>query len=147
MIVTTVHAASKRLAKFHARPLATFIDHVVLRVGLGIVLPHTVTIGPGTRFPYGGLGVVVHRRVTIGERVLISPGVVIGGSHGSIAVPRIGDDVILGSGAKVLGDVSIGAGSVVGANSVVLTDVPPASLVVGAPARVVRTDIDSAEYR
>jgi len=81
----------------------------------------------------------VHPRAIIGERVRINPGVVIGGRSGHKPVPVIEDDVEIGVGAKVLGPVRVGRGAVVGANAVVLHDVPPGAVVVGIPARILRT--------
>lgn len=71
-----------------------------------------------------------------GNNVVISPGVVIGGRSEHYEVPIIADDVLIGSGAKILGPVKVGKNARVGANAVVLKDVPEGATVVGIPARI-----------
>jgi len=68
-----------------------------------------VQIGAGTVLGYQGLGAVIHARAVIGRDVWIGPGVTIGGRSGLFEVPRIGNGVEIGTGAKVLGPVTIGA--------------------------------------
>lgn len=91
------------------------------------------SIGGGLRMPHNGLGVVVHPNVIIGNDVTIRQNVTIGGSNGS-GVPIIKDNVIIGAGAVLLGDIVIGESARIGANAVVLTDVPPRHTAVGVPA-------------
>jgi serine O-acetyltransferase len=108
------------------------------------VLRRETEIGEGCRLAYRGLGVVIHRRAVLGERVLVGTHVTIGGTSRLEGVPVIGDDCFIATGAKVLGPITIG--SVIGANAVVLEDVPAKSLAVGVPARIVRTGIDIDDY-
>jgi serine O-acetyltransferase len=61
-------------------------------------------------------------------------------------VPRIGNNVFIGVGAKILGPVTVGDGAVIGANAVVTHDVPSRCLAAGIPAKVIKTNIDSAVY-
>lgn len=94
---------------------------------------HT-TIGPGLYLPHGN--VVIDGIVRIGRRCVIAPWVTIG-VNGSVAGPAIGDNVFIGTGAKLLGGIQIGDGARIGANAVVLIDVPPGATAAGVPARIV----------
>lgn len=86
--------------------------------------------------PYG---IVLHRQAVIGHRVTIMQQVMIGGrDRDQNIAPVIGDDVTIGAGARVLGDVRIGNGVTIGANAVVTRDIPPGATVVGAD-RIVAT--------
>jgi serine O-acetyltransferase len=79
--------------------------------------------------PYG---IIVHPQAVIGRRVTLMQQVTIGGrDHRENIAPLIGDDVYIGAGARVLGDVRIGQGVVIGANAVVTRDIPPGVTVVG----------------
>ncbi len=104
-----------------------------------------IEIHPGARigknlFIDHGMGVVIGETAEIGDNVVLYHGVTLGGVGGEKDKkrhPTVGDDVIIGAGAKILGPITIGKGAKIGANSVVLGDVPPYSTAVGAPARIV----------
>ena len=81
-------------------------------------------------------GVVINGRVVGGSDVFLEHQVTIGAERR--ASPRLGSDVFVGAGAKIVGAVSIGDGARIGANAVVVNDVPPFTTVVGIPAKVVR---------
>jgi serine O-acetyltransferase len=100
-------------------------------------------IGEGSELGYGGIAVVIHDRAQIGRHVMISPCVTIGGRSGISGVPIIEDEVFIGVGARILGDVTIGRGATIGANAVVLQSVPAGAVVAGVPARVIRVDKDA----
>lgn len=101
-------------------------------------IPARAEIGEGTVCEHRGIGVVVHPGAVIGRRCRILPHAVVGGrgGDGRTGAPRIGDDVLIGTGAKILGPVQVGDGAKVGANAVVLEDVPAGATAVGIPARV-----------
>jgi serine O-acetyltransferase len=87
-----------------------------------------------------GMGVIIGETAVLGEDVLLYQGVTLGGTGNETGKrhPSLGDRVVVGAGAKVLGNISIGSDTRIGANSVVLHDVPPHSTVVGIPGKVVR---------
>jgi serine O-acetyltransferase len=87
-----------------------------------------------------GMGVVIGETCEIGDDVVLYQGVTLGGTGKEKGKrhPTIGSNVVIGSGAKVLGSFSVGDNSRIGANAVVLQEVPPNSTVVGNPGRLVR---------
>jgi len=118
-------------------PVLPVLLKYVNRIVFSTVLPPSARVGRNVRFGYGGLGIVVHANAVIGDNVVISPNVVIGGRAGQREVPVIEDDVLIGAGACILGAVRIGRGAQIGANAVVLADVPAGAVAVGVPARIV----------
>ena len=89
-----------------------------------------------------GLGVVIGETAIIGDDVLLYQGSTLGGT-GIIKGkrhPTVGNNVVIGAGAKVLGNIVIGDNSYIGANAVVVKDVPPNSTVVGIPGRITKQD-------
>ncbi len=89
-----------------------------------------------------GAGVVVGETTVIGDRVTLYQGVTLGGTgfQRGKRHPTLGDNVTVGSGAKLLGPIDVGAGAKVGANTVVVEDVPPGATVVGNPGHPVRVE-------
>ena len=107
----------------------------------GIEIHPAATIGHGLFIDHGH-GVVIGETAIVGNNVTLYQGVTLGGTGKQKGKrhPTIEDNVMVGCGAKVLGDITIGANSMIGAGSVVLNDVPPNSTVVGVPGRVVKRD-------
>ena len=87
-----------------------------------------------------GMGIVIGETAEIGDDCLIYHGVTLGGTGKDIGKrhPTIGNNVLIGTGAKVLGPFKVGDNSRIAANSVVLSEIPPDSTAVGIPARVVK---------
>ena len=119
---------------------------VLARIIMGISQILTnIDIHPGATigrrvFIDHGIGVVIGETAIIGNDVTIYQGVTLGGVslNKGKRHPTIEDNVVIGGGAKVLGDITIGKGSKIGANSVVVKDVPPYSTVVGIPGKIVK---------
>lgn len=130
----------------HRVPLLPTVMMISNRLIFGAYIPPSATIGAGTRFSYGGSGVVIHAQAIIGSGCTIGPGCTVGGRSRQKKVPVLGDRVYLGGGAKVLGNVSIGSDVVIGANAVVINDIPSNCVAVGVPAVVIRRGIDVADY-
>ncbi len=100
-------------------------------------VPASVRIGHGSKFAYGGIGMVIHGKAVIGQNCIIGQGITIGGRSKHSEVPIIGDFVYIGAGARILGPIKIGSHVVIGPNAVVLKDIPSNSIAVGIPAKVI----------
>ena len=101
-------------------------------------IPYQMEAGDQLHLGHGGLGVVIHPRCVIGNNVTIAQHVTIGGNKGSAGVPKIGNNVFIGPGAKILGEIIIGDNVIIGANAVVLKSFPSNVVVAGIPGRVLR---------
>ena len=113
----------------------------------GIEIHPGATIGKRLVIDHG-MGIVIGETAEIGDDCLIYHGVTLGGTGKDVGKrhPTIGNHVLIGTGAKVLGPITVGDGSRVAANAVVLKDIPENSTAVGSPARVVRVDGKRVNY-
>lgn len=107
----------------------------------GIEIHPGATIGKGLFIDHG-MGVVVGETAIVGDNVTLFQGVTLGGTGKETGKrhPTLGDNIVVGAGAKVLGNIEIGSNSYIGANAVVLRSQPVNSTVVGVPGRVTRQD-------
>lgn len=110
----------------------------ISRFFTGVEIHPGATIGHGLFIDHG-MGVVIGETAEIGDNVTLYHGVTLGGvsTEKGKRHPTIGENVVIGAGAKVLGAITVGAGSRIGANSVVVKPVPANSVVVGVPGQVV----------
>jgi serine O-acetyltransferase len=132
-----LYRAKVRL-RARAVPVAPAICDMISRALFRVQIGNRVEIGPGLMLTHGN--VVIDGRTRIGRNCQINPWVTVGLSNSrklgfSLEGPRIGDNVHIGTGAKVLGPITIGDHVRIGANAVVVSDVPSNTTVVGAPAR------------
>ena len=109
-----------------------------LQIRYGIEIQATTKIGKALFIPHFG-GIVIHKNAVIGNNCTILHGVTIGiNSFKSITeVAEIGDNVIIGAGAKIIGNIKIGDNVTIGANSVVTKDIPDNAVVAGNPGRII----------
>jgi serine O-acetyltransferase len=122
-------------------PLAPRAIAYLTRAVTGIEIHPAARIGPEFFIDHGS-GVVVGETAEIGRRATLYQGVTLGGTgfQRGKRHPTLGDNVTVGSGAKLLGPISVGDGAKVGANTVVVEDVPPGSTVVGNPGHPVKVE-------
>lgn len=104
---------------------------------LGIELRPKTVVGPGLTI-FHGFGLVVNDHARIGARVTLRNGVVIGNKHHDGPCPVIGDGVVVGANAVIIGGIRVGDHAQVGAGAVVTKDVPTGATVGGNPAREIR---------
>lgn len=106
---------------------------------------YATKIGIGTKLAYGGIGVVIHKDAVIGKNCVIESNVTIGGRSNKPQVPVIKDNVLIGTGASILGPIQIGNNCTIGAGSVVIHDVPDNCVVAGIPAKIIRENVKSSD--
>ena len=148
---TTLYTRSHTLLRYFAYPISRFILSR-LKYKLGISIPYYTSIGAGFYIGHFG-GIVVNGNSTIGKNCNISPGVTLGMANRgrNKGYPRLGDNVYIAPGAKIIGAVNIGNNVAIGANSVVTSDVPDNAVVVGIPARIISYEgsigyVDNIDY-
>ena len=146
-----IHRISNRVwrSKLNMRLVARLLSHAG-RMITGIEIHPGARIGKGVFIDHG-MGIVIGETAIIGDYCLLYQGVTLGGTgkeHGK-RHPTLGENVVVGAGAKVLGSISIGKNTRIGAGSVVVKDVDDNCTVVGIPGRVVHqsgTKINPLEH-
>lgn len=137
--ISAIHRLEYWLYNHHLNVIAQ-----IIRVGVRIIfsadVPPQMQIGSGTVFPHDALGCVFHPEVKIGKNCKILHGVTMGGRAGHKGLPIIGNNVVVGTHAQIIGNVRIGNNSIVGAGALVTHDVPDNMIVVGNPARILKTN-------
>ncbi len=132
------HRLSHRLFKMNLK-FAARLTSQLGRFFTGVEIHPGAVIGRGLLIDHG-MGVVIGETAVIGDDCTIYQGVTLGGTGKECGKrhPTIGNNVMIGSGAKVLGPFTVGDNSKIAAGAVVLSEVPPDSTCVGVPARIVR---------
>lgn len=131
------HRVNHWLWRRGARLIAR-ITAEITRILTGVEIHPGAVLGPGLFIDHA-TGVVIGETAEVGEDVTIYHGVTLGGSGRDTGKrhPTIGDRVIIGAGAKVLGAIKIGDDSRIGANAVVVKEVPSSAVVIGVPGQVI----------
>ena len=109
-------------------------------------IPSSATIGQNFKAGYGGLGIIIHNNTIIGDNVTIAQNVTIGRNFGDRFVPRIGDDVYVGTGSVIFGEIQIGNNVIIGSNSLINKNVPSNCTVVGNPFKIIVEDRKEKYY-
>ena len=117
-----------------------FIMHKLTEVFLGLSIKPGTDIGPGLYVGHTG-AIIIHPGAKIGKNLNIGTGVIIGEKGvGYGGIPILGDNIYIGVGAKILGNVKIGNNVKIGANAVVLQDLPDGATAVGVPAKIMKRE-------
>jgi serine O-acetyltransferase len=134
-----VHRLAHKLWRGGLKWLARFVSHIG-RWLTGIEIHPGATIGRRFFIDHG-MGVVVGQTAEIGDDCTLYHGVTLGGTSWSPGKrhPTLGNGVVVGAGAKILGPIVIGDGAKVGSNAVVVKAVPPGATAIGIPARIVES--------
>ncbi len=130
-----------RIAHFFSKMGMPFIPRYISEIArelTGIEIHPSAEIGSDFFIDHG-TGCVIGETTVIGNNVTLFSGVVLGGTNIDPVKrhPTLGNNIVVGTGAKILGPVNIGDNVKIGANSVVVTDVPPNSVVVGVPGKII----------
>ncbi len=135
-----MHRLSHKLFKWKIPVLPRFLSQLSRHM-TGIEIHPGAEIGKSFFIDHG-MGVVIGETSIIGDNVTIFQGVTLGGTGKEKGKrhPTIGNNVVIGTGAKVLGNITVGDNSYIGANAVVIKDVPVNSTVVGVPGRITKQD-------
>ena len=135
-----LYRISHKLFKIRVPFLPRFISQFA-KWTTGIEIHPGAVIGNGLFIDHG-MGVVIGETSVIGNNVTLFQGVTLGGTGKERGKrhPTLGNNIVAGAGAKILGNVTIGDNVQIGANAVVVKDVPPNSTVVGVPGRIVKKE-------
>ena len=136
----TFHRLAHGLWRRGFGTVARFVSHVG-RFLTGIEIHPAAVLGPGLFIDHG-MGVVIGETAEVGANVTLLQGVTLGGTSlkREKRHPTLGNNVVVGAGAAVIGAITIGDNARIGAGSVVVRDVPPNCVVVGVPGRITYKD-------
>lgn len=136
-----IHRISHKLWNLKIPVIPRLFSHIA-RFLTGIEIHPAAKIGAGFFIDHG-MGVVIGETAEIGENCLLYQGVTLGGTGKEKGKrhPTLGKNVVIGTGAKVLGPIRIGDYAKIGANSVVLKEVPDYAIVVGVPGRIIKKKV------
>ena len=126
------------------QPLRFFVEKFI-EITAGISIPACCEIGGGLRIYHFG-GIIFHPTVHLGTNCTVYHEVTIGDRGGVGGAARIGDNTMIGAGAKIIGEITIGNNCVIGANAVVVKDMPDNSVAIGNPAQIKQKNDHNLEF-
>jgi serine O-acetyltransferase len=149
MNAIVLHRLGHALHRRRLIRLAKIVESVIFLL-FNSYIPSSAQIGSGSRFAYGGIGVVIHAASVIGAKCVLGQGITIGARQGYAsaevnAAPKIGDHVYLAAGCRIIGAITIGDRCIVGAGAVVTRSFPSHSIIAGVPAVVIGST--ESDYR
>ena len=122
--------------------IITYINRIIFSVWL----PSSASIGKNFKVGYWGLGVVIHSNTKIGHNVTIAQNVTIGRNFGDKNVPTIGNDVYVGAGSVIFGEITIGNNVIIGSNSLINKSISDNCTVVGNPFKIISSNRKERYY-
>ena len=138
-----------RIGNFFYRlhfPILPKFFSLVNRIVFAVWLPSSARIGKKFTLGYWGLGVVIHSNSIIGNRVWICQNVTIGRNFGDKKVPIIGNNVYIGAGSVIFGEIEIGDNVIIGSNSLINKSIPANCTVIGNPMKIILENRSSKYY-
>ncbi len=123
-----------------------FVCERFIEVTTGISIPACCTIGAGFRIHHFG-GIIFHPTVIIGTNCTVYHGVTIGDRGGEGNAARIGNNVLIGAGAKIIGEIIIGDNCIIGANAVVTKNMPENTVAIGSPCQFKKRTISTSSQK
>lgn len=132
-----------RLGNFFHRKKIPFLGKFISylnRLLFSVWLPSSAKIGKNFTIGYWGLGIVIHSNTIIGDNCQINQNVTIGRNFGDKKVPVIGNDVYIGAGSVVFGEIIIGNNVIIGSNSLINKHVQDNCTVIGNPMRIIESN-------
>lgn len=134
--VIVIYRVGNFFYRFRIPVLPKFFS-LLNRFLFSVWMPSSAKIGRKFKIGYWGLGVVIHSNTIIGDRVQICQNVTIGRNFGDKKVPVIGNDVYIGTGSVVFGEIEIGDNVIIGSNSLINKSIPANCTVIGNPMRII----------
>jgi serine O-acetyltransferase len=124
---------------FHRKriPLMGKMMSYLNRLLFSVWLPSSAKIGKNFTVGYWGLGIVIHSNLVIGDNCQINQNVTLGRNFGDEKVPIIGNDVYIGAGSVVFGEITIGNNVIIGSNSLINRSIPDNCTAVGNPFKII----------
>lgn len=123
-----------RIRHIPAQPIRFFVERFI-EITTGISIPASCIIGEGLRIFHFG-GVIFHPTARLGKNCTVYHDVTIGDRGGEGGAAEIGDNTVIGTGAKIIGEITIGKDCIVGANAVVVRSMPDSTVAIGNPAQI-----------